>query len=173
MKFLRSVDTFIGSFTSAVLVTLLGMMILMGFTQVILRNLFSTGIIWADILLRHVVLWIGFLGAIVAAGEKRHITIDALTKVLSERIKKFASIITGIASVFVSYFLTATSYRFLKDEMEFGGTLILDIPIWIFQIIIPVGFGLMTLRFALILLESILAVIRPDPAAVPAEDADA
>lgn len=173
MKVLRSADNFLGICVSAVLVTLLAVMILMGFTQVMLRNLFSTGIIWADILLRHIVLWIGFLGAIVAAGEKRHITIDALTKALSEKNKKYASVVTGIASVVVSYLLTAASYRFLKDEMEFGGTLILDIPIWFFQIIIPVGFGLMTLRFAFLLLENIIGIIKPVHAEPTSEEPDA
>jgi C4-dicarboxylate transporter, DctQ subunit len=173
MKVLRSADNFLGICVSAVLVTLLAVMILMGFTQVMLRNLFSTGIIWADILLRHIVLWIGFLGAIVAAGEKRHITIDALTKALSEKNKKYASVVTGVASVVVSYLLTAASYRFLKDEMEFGGTLILDIPIWFFQIIIPVGFGLMTLRFAFLLLENIIGIIKPVHAEPASEEPDA
>jgi TRAP-type C4-dicarboxylate transport system permease small subunit len=164
MKLIRSIDSAIGKVVSAILISLLAVMLLMGFTQVVLRNFFSTGILWADVLLRHVVLWVAFLGAIVATGERRHITIDALTKVLSERGRKIAGIVTGIASVIVSYYLTNASYRFLIDEMEFGGTLILDIPIWIFQLIIPLGFGLMMLRFGMHVLGDTFELLgRPAP----------
>jgi C4-dicarboxylate transporter, DctQ subunit len=147
MKTIRSIDNILGAVSAALLVSLLAVMLLMGFTQVVLRNLFSTSILWGDVLLRHIVLWVAFLGAIVATGEKRHITIDALTKILPEKGKKIAGIVTGILSVIVCYFLTGASYRFLVDEMEFGGTLILDMPIWVFQLIIPVGFGVMAVRF--------------------------
>jgi C4-dicarboxylate transporter, DctQ subunit len=164
MKLIRSIDTAIGKVVSTILISLLAVMLLMGFTQVVLRNFFSTGILWADVLLRHVVLWVAFLGAIVATGERRHITIDALTKVLSERGRKIAGIVTGIASVIVSYYLTNASYRFLIDEMEFGGTLILDIPIWIFQLIIPLGFGLMMLRFGMhVVGDTFELLVRPAP----------
>jgi len=159
MKVVRGIDSVVGTLSAVLLVTLLVVMLFMGFTQVVLRNVFSTSILWGDVFLRHVVLWIAFLGAIVATGEKRHITIDALTKVLSDKGKKIAGIVTGIASIVVCYFLTGASYRFLIDEMEFGGTLMLDIPRWIFQIIIPLGFGLMMLRFGLRVLEDFIELV--------------
>ncbi len=159
MKIIRGIDSFLGTIAATLLVLLLAVMVMMGFTQVVLRNVFSTSILWGDVLLRHVVLWVAFLGAIVATGEKRHITIDALTKVLPDKGKKIAAIVTGIASIIVCYYLTDASYRFLIDEIEFGGTLILDIQRWIFQIIIPLGFGLMMVRFAVRLLGDIVDLI--------------
>ncbi len=159
MKVIRSIDSVLGTIAAVLLVTLLAVMVMMGFTQVVLRNIFSTSILWGDVLLRHVVLWVAFLGAIVATGEKRHITIDALTKVLSAKGKKIAAIITGVASIVVCYYLVEASYRFLIDEVEFGGTLILDIPRWIFQIIIPLGFGLMMLRFGVRLLGDVIDLV--------------
>lgn len=159
MKIIGGIDTILGKIAAAILITLLAVMLFMGFTQVVLRNLFSTSILWGDVFLRHVVLWVAFLGAIVATGEKRHITIDALTKILPARGKKIAAVVTGIASVIVCYFLTDASYRFLIDEMEFGGTLLLDIPRWIFQIIIPLGFGLMMIRFVIRLIYDIADLV--------------
>lgn len=159
MKVIRGIDSTLGKIAAALLVTLLAVMLFMAFTQVVLRNLFSTSILWGDVFLRHVVLWVAFLGAIVASGEKRHITIDALTKILPDKGKKIAGIITGIASIIVCYFLTDASYRFLIDEMEFGGTLILDIQRWIFQLIIPLGFGIMMLRFLVRVIEDAVDLI--------------
>lgn len=171
MKTIRGIDSALGMIAAVLLVTLLTVMLFMGFTQVMLRNLFSTSILWGDVFLRHVVLWVAFLGAIVATGEKRHITIDALTKVLSDKGKKIAGIITGIASVVVCYFLTDASYRFLVDEIEFGGTLMLDIPRWIFQLIIPLGFGLMMLRFSIRVLDDFLELVTGRITASESEEA--
>jgi TRAP-type C4-dicarboxylate transport system permease small subunit len=159
MKIIRRIDTSLGNISAALLVTLLGVMLFMGFTQVVLRNLFSTSILWGDVFLRHTVLWVAFLGAVVATGERRHITIDALTKVLPDKGKKIAGIITGIASVVVCYFLTDASYRFLLDEMEFGGTLMFDIPRWVFQSIIPAGFGVMMVRFFIRVIEDTVGLV--------------
>jgi TRAP-type C4-dicarboxylate transport system permease small subunit len=153
MRAIRGIDRILGICSAALLVTLLAVMLLMGFTQVVLRNFFSASILWGDVFLRHVVLWVAFLGAIVAAGERRHITIDALTKILSGRWQKIAAIVTGIASVVVCYFLTEASYRFMLDEMEYGGTLLLGIPRWVFVSIIPIGFGMIMLRFGINVLE--------------------
>ena len=40
--------------------------------QVVLRQVFGGGILWCDTLLRHLVLWVGFLGAARAAGQHPH-----------------------------------------------------------------------------------------------------
>ena len=88
MKLLELLDR---SFTRAegwVLIGLLSVMVVLAFLQVILRNLFQEGFIWGDILLRHLVLWIGFVGASMATSQERHITIDALTRFLSDRVRR-------------------------------------------------------------------------------------
>ena len=83
---------------SGLLIFILSMMILLAFLQVILRNLFSTSFFWGDPLLRHWVLWIGFLGASLAARENRHISIDALYRILPPTWKRIVHVITFIFS---------------------------------------------------------------------------
>ena len=54
-------------------------LVLFSLYQIVLRNFFFTGIIWGDNLLRHLVLWIGFLGACRATAEGKHIQIELHT----------------------------------------------------------------------------------------------
>jgi TRAP-type C4-dicarboxylate transport system permease small subunit len=55
------------------LVLLLLAMISLAFAQIVLRNGFDGGIIWADSLLRIMVLWIALIGAVVASqGSKAY-----------------------------------------------------------------------------------------------------
>ncbi|MDE2237792.1 MAG: TRAP transporter small permease subunit, partial [Elusimicrobia bacterium] len=44
----------------------------LAFLQVLRRELFGSGALWADPLLRSLVLWVGFLGAALAAAEDKH-----------------------------------------------------------------------------------------------------
>ncbi|MCK7524997.1 MAG: TRAP transporter small permease [Ignavibacteriales bacterium] len=66
-------------------------MVLLAFAQVILRNVFGTGLVWGDTIVRHMVLWAGFVGGALASYEGRHISIDALTKFFPPRVKHGAA----------------------------------------------------------------------------------
>ena len=147
MKLLQRVDELIGRGEGALLIVLLSVMVVLSFVQVILRNVFSESLLWGEILLRHLVLWIGFLGAARATGEGRHITIDAFTRFLSPRLKLVARIATNSFAAVVCFFLLKASLQFLADEVESGNTLHGDVPSWYSQIIIPVGFSLIIIHF--------------------------
>ena len=64
----------------ALLVLLLSIMIVLATTQILLRNFFDLGFVWADPLLRVMVLWLGMIGATVATRDNRHIRIDLLSQ---------------------------------------------------------------------------------------------
>ncbi|NVM57446.1 MAG: TRAP transporter small permease subunit, partial [Desulfobacterales bacterium] len=72
--FTRLEDTF--------LVSLLSFMIGLAFLQIVLRDFFSTGLLWADPLLKNLVIWVGLVGASIATREDKHITIDVIPRVL-------------------------------------------------------------------------------------------
>ena len=54
----------------------------LAFLQIFLRNVFTTGLAWGDLVLRNLVLWIGFIGATLATREGKHINIDILSRSL-------------------------------------------------------------------------------------------
>ena len=147
MSFLRKFDTFLNKIEGAILVVFLAAMIIMAFLQVVLRNGFNSTVIWVDILLRHLVLWIGFLGAALATSNDRHITIDALTRFIAPKIRLLISAMTQLVAVAICYFLFQASLTFVANEISENRTLYHDIPSWYSQIIIPLGFGLLVIHF--------------------------
>ena len=156
MKFLRAVDRLLAKLESGLLVGFLAVMLLLAFTQVALRNLFNSGLLWGDPMVRHLVVWVGFLGAAVAATQEGHISIDALTKFLPARIKAGTHVATNLFAGVVCWYLAQASYDFLKSEAEAGSTFVLDIPTWIGGLIIPVGYLLVGFHFMVRVLESFL-----------------
>lgn len=129
------------------LVLLMGAMVLLAFTQIILRNFFSTALFWADPLIRHLVLWTSFLGALIATRREKHIKIDVLLRFLSPAKRRLIEGLTEFFSALVCGLLTWISLRFIGDESAYGGREFLDIPTWKLQLIFPLTFGLMALRF--------------------------
>ena len=78
MKVLRAFDRWLARTEGIALVLFLGAMVGVSFLQVILRNVFQSGIDGADVLLRHGVLWVALLGASLATRQARHIRIDII-----------------------------------------------------------------------------------------------
>lgn len=153
------------------IIALLSVMVLMAFLQVILRNLFSMGILWADIFLRHLVLWVGFIGASLATRESKHINVDILSRLMSEAKQPYLRIFINLISVGVCLVLARAGYKFLSYEIQAGTTLFNDIPAWIFQLIIPVGFALIGFRFLLNIIEQIIQISsRSNPDAADSEN---
>ena len=147
IKAIRGMDKIIVRCESFFTMLLLTVMIIFSFLQVILRNFFDTSIIWADILLRQLVLWITFMGAAIATSRSRHIRIDVINRFLPGTSKKAVEIIVNITAIFVCIILAKASYQFVLSEKEFGDILFLKVPSWTFQIALPLGFTLISLQF--------------------------
>jgi TRAP-type C4-dicarboxylate transport system permease small subunit len=147
MKILKTIDRWLNKAESALLIVFLLLMVLLAFAQVVLRLVFSTGIIWGDIFLRHSVLWVGFLGGALGISEKRHINIDALTHYMSPRVNSSVSIFTNLFGAAVCVLLAIAAVNFVTDEISSGSHVFTGIPTWYAEIIIPVGFGLFVFHF--------------------------
>lgn len=153
MKFLRSLDRTLAKVETVFLVFFLGTMVVLAFAQVVLRNFFGLGFVWGDTLVRHLLLWAGFIGGALASFEGRHISIDALTKFLSPRFKHLATLISNLFGAVVCFYLAQAAWKFTMDERAAGGDLVLSIPTWVAMIILPTGYVLIMIHFLLKVIE--------------------
>jgi TRAP-type C4-dicarboxylate transport system permease small subunit len=143
----------IGAVEKWVIASLVIFLVLFSFLQIILRNFFSTGIIWGDSLLRQIVLWVSLLGAARAAAENKHIQIDLLPKLLPAASARVLGIISSLFAVVVSATLLYASITFVQSEMSSSTIAFLDIPNWWLETVFPLCFAIMTLRFGYQLVE--------------------
>ncbi len=134
------------------LALLLMAMIGLSATQILLRNLFETGLPWADPLLRLLVLWLALAGALAATRENRHIRIDLLSRFLSGALNQVADRLASLFTAGICALLAWHGGRLVWFEYQDATLLGAGIPAWVAQIVIPLGFGLMALRFALLTL---------------------
>lgn len=142
-------DNFISRLEQILITVLLSAMILTAFLQIVLRNFFSTGLAWGDPLVRYLVIWVGFIGAAIATKEGKHITIEIGSYWLSGQANRYVQSASHLFSALVCGLLTWAALKFVRVEALMGGPAIFDLPAWAPQVIIPVAFGIMTLRFGL------------------------
>lgn len=129
------------------LVVSLLVMVAMTFTQVVLRNLLDQGVLWFDPVVRHLVVWIGFLGAAVATREKKHVNVDALSRYIKGAARHGVNIVVSGFATAVTFFLFLASIQFIKNTMALGERIHQFFPSWIAQMVFPYAFGIMALRF--------------------------
>ncbi|MCE5245102.1 MAG: TRAP transporter small permease subunit [Desulfobacteraceae bacterium] len=115
--------------------------------QIVLRNFFSTGIVWGDSMLRHTVLWCSLLGAARATAEGRHIHIDLLPQILPERYTRFVRILGNAFPLAVSVALLYASLEFVVGEMLSGSIAFGPVRLWWLELAFPLSFALMAFRF--------------------------
>jgi TRAP-type C4-dicarboxylate transport system permease small subunit len=133
---------------TGVVIVLLAFVTAFGLIQILLRNVFATGLLWGDTFLRHAVLWICMLGAARAVAEDKHIHIDLLLKVVPAKLGLVLRFIASLLPVLISVVLVYASWEFVQNERSGENMAFGFLPGWWLQLVFPFSFLVMTLRFA-------------------------
>ena len=149
MRLVRFLDNLIARIEGGMLLVLLSLMVTLSFFQVLLRNFFALGLPWGEILLRHMVLWVGFLGASLAAKKRRHLNIEVLSRFMPAGLRPMINILIFLFTIIVCLALFWASLLLVISEREMGGKLFGNFPTWVFQLILPIAFALIGLHYLL------------------------
>ena len=147
LKIVHLIDDSLTRIVNAALVLLFTVMAGLAATGVFLRFFFNSGTAWGDIAARTLVIWVGFLGAVLATRDDKHFHIDVLRRFLRPHHQLWFRSLSDLFSAVVCFFLGQASVTFV--ELDSGNKTFLDIPIPAVEIIVPIGFYLMTIQFGL------------------------
>ena len=145
--FLTRLDQ-IGRFAeNTALVVLLSAMMLLAVGQIVLREVFATGFVWADELVKLMVLWLAMLGSIAACRDNRHIRIDAISHFLPDSAIFVIRVVVDLFAACVCAVIAWHAWRYLQIEIEYEDTVLIDTPAWLAHLIVPLAFALLCYRF--------------------------
>ncbi len=134
---------------NALLIGMLALMVGLAAAQIFFRNFFDISIFGADQMLRLLVLWVALLGAIAASREGKHIHVDAIARWLPDRVKSGVVAMTDLFTLVVCLVLAWQSLRFMQSARESGEMAFGSLPVWVAELILPLGFTLIALRYGL------------------------
>ena len=161
-SFLSRLDNAGRLLENIILVSLLSGMMLLAVGQIVLREVFGTGIIWADELVRLVVLWLAMMGAMAACREDRHIRIDALSHLFSDNVISGIRIVVDLFAAGVCAVIAWHAYRYLQLEIEFEDTVLVNTPAWIAHVVIPIGFAVFGYRFLVSVVKRLVGIFMAE-----------
>ncbi len=159
--FSLTVFDYIARVEEVLLAAALSAMIFLVLVQIVMRNFFSVGIMGGAEIVRHLVLWVAFLGAGLAARDGKHIKIELAQHMLPVRTRRIFAAVTSLFSVVVCSMLVYASVNFVYMDYQGGAAIaFFNTPVWILQVIIPIGFTAVALRFAARCVDSIHALVK-------------
>ena len=131
---------------------LLAAMTLITFAQVIARYVFNYSFVWALELVTFLFAWLIFLGMSYGVRVGAHIGVDALVKALPPRAARVVGAIATLLCIAYSLIVLYGGWIYMSKMREIG-TLAQDlpIPVWIPQIVLPLGSALLAYRFGEVL----------------------
>lgn len=130
---IKSFDQILTFLVFITLVTLPGI-------EVISRIFNSTGIVASSVLVQHLTLWVGFLGAVIATRRNKLLSLTTKPLFSTTKIIEWKNLVGKITSIFIVLLLAYGSWELVQVEMDFPVKIAPFISRWFAQLIMPVGF---------------------------------
>ncbi len=148
IKVLEAIDNYFAKFEKVFLVIAISVMTLVVFFDFMLREFFDSGFIWAKELAAFLMIWVGFIGASYATKENKHLVVGIPEKIFPKKVLPYVSLFVNIVVFAITLFLAYLGFIYVAETREFAETsLVLNIPLWIVQVIIPLSLVVVAARF--------------------------
>ncbi|GIX22259.1 MAG: hypothetical protein KatS3mg121_1042 [Gammaproteobacteria bacterium] len=125
------------------LAVLLGALLLLGLVQILLRNLFDSGLVWAEPAQRLLLFWLALAAAVAAGADGRQLAVDVLARALAPPWRRRVQLLAALATALACAVLAWYTGRFALDEWRYGGRLA-GVPTGLAAAAMPLAFTALT-----------------------------
>jgi C4-dicarboxylate transporter DctM subunit len=126
----------------------LAAMVVLPIAEIIVRRLFGVGIPGSGPFVQHLTLWIGFLGAAIAARETKLLSLATGAFIPEGRPRQIAFAFASAVAACISTILASGAVELVRSEREVGSIIAAGVPTWVGELALPIGFTLIALRLA-------------------------
>lgn len=149
MNILNRIEYFFHKIENTTAGSLLFIMAILPTAEIFLRKIFGTGIAGSTIYVQHLTLLVGFIGAIIATRDKRHLTLSSGIEFLPQKFSEIGILIRNIVSTMVCTGLFWASLQMVRAEISSPLKIANWLPVWVVELIMPICFLIMVFRFAI------------------------
>ncbi len=121
-------------------------MVVLPIAEIIARRFTAAGVPGSITIVQHLTLWVGLLGAAIAARDAKLLALATATFLPEGRVRHIAAIAAGAVAAAVTALLTWGAVDLVRQSREFAEVVGPGIPKWIAQIVLPVGLAAITVR---------------------------
>lgn len=124
----------------------LAFMALIPLVEIGIRQVYRAGIPGATLLVENLILWVGFLGAAVAAREEKLLSLAGVPMLLPDRVVPWIRTLVGGFGAGVAAALALAGWSLAVTECHAKTYLIPGLPLWCVEAVMPMGLALVAVR---------------------------
>ncbi len=144
--FIESLRGFAESFLNVVIGVMLASMVVIVFGNVIFRYFLNSAIAWSEEVSRFMLIWLSFLGAVIAFMKNEHLGLDLLVKYLPPIASRALVVLADVLVIIALFFMTKGGIEMTVDSFASGWvSSAVPIPYGYVYAIAPISSGLMLL----------------------------
>ena len=125
----------------------LAAMVALPLVEIAVRRLFGVGVPGSGPFVQHLTLWVGFLGAAIAAREGKLLSL-ATGAAVPRQARRAAAVFSAAVAACMATILAYGAVQLVIAERETGTIIAANVPAWVGQLALPVGFALIAVRLA-------------------------
>jgi TRAP-type C4-dicarboxylate transport system permease small subunit len=160
MNGLRRFSAILGKVEDGIAALVLAAVLFIVTYEIVLRSLFGMSNLWTDELSRVLLIVMAYVAAIGLTRDGANVRIELFVDRLPANVRPVLERVVDVLCLIFCVAATWLGYKYVHESAVFGISFAhsnLPFPVWVAQSIIPIAFGLMSLRLVLR-----LAGIRPE-----------
>ncbi len=125
----------------------LGAAALIAIVAVILRNVFNTFLFWSEESIIYLIIFSTFFGAVITLRAQEHVNVDVIATFLGRRGKQVMALLALAITLLYLGAVGWFAWQLLFEPFSTStSTPALDLPLWVVESSVALGFTLMFLR---------------------------
>ena len=121
-------------------------MVILPLLEVVWRKAFSRGIPASGPIVQHLTLWVGFLGAALAARDGKLLALATGTFIPPGLWRRAADVLASAFGACAALILAWGGYQMVMSEREAGANIGAGIQTWVTELVLPIAFALIAAR---------------------------
>ena len=114
--------------------------------NMVATRFYGTGITGAGLFAQNLTLWLGMLGAAIAARDGKLLALATASFLPEARVRRSAGIVAAAVGAAIATIFAVGGFLLTQFDREFESEIVAGVPTWIADLVLPVAFGLIALR---------------------------
>lgn len=174
---LRKFGRLFNNFEYVALITALAIMVIVIFSQVVMRYVFNNSLSWSEEFARYLFVWFSWMGVSAGVKDQEHLKVDILLTALDKRgllkTKEVINIVVSLIWLATTLIVTYYGFQLVMRQMSLNVvTPAMRLPVWIGYLSVPACSTVVGIRLIVKMMESFSILMDNNPTGSLGEESE-
>ena len=163
LKALKKLYDALGKLIDFIGIVAAGLMFILLAYQIFMRFLTTKGDVKANEMVTYLFIWLIYIGMVVAAKNHSHMRVTMLADAFKPRIRNTIYLISNLLWLYYCGYVVIVTIQLIQQFQALNSkTTVLQIPIWVTYLILPITFTWSSMYIIRDIIDNIKGIIKPD-----------